>query len=73
VPAARVRHEGRSSYSSMERADFLLARAVFLGKYQGFAAGIQARIGAILGPLFGFRFGELRFTMSGQKIDGTQE
>jgi hypothetical protein len=73
VPAARVRHQGRAEYSSMERADFLLARAVFLGKYQGFAAGIQARIAAVLGPLFGFRFGELRHTLSGQKIDGTQE
>jgi N-acetylglucosaminyl-diphospho-decaprenol L-rhamnosyltransferase len=73
VPAARVRHEGGRDYSSLERADFLLARAVFLGKYQGFGAGIQARLAAVFGPLFGFRLGELRYTLGGQKIDGTQE
>ena len=73
VPSARVVHRGRDAYSSRERADFLLARAVFLGKYQGMGAGIQARISAVLGPLFGFRFGELRYTIAGQKIDGTQE
>jgi len=73
VPGARVRHLGRDSYSSQERADFLLSRAVFLGKYQGVGAGIQARLAAIFGPLFGFRFGELRHTIAGQKIDGTQE
>src|SRR5262249_23224323 len=35
IPAARVEHRGRSEYSSLERADFLLGRAVFLGKYYG--------------------------------------
>ena len=73
MPKARVYHKGRTNYSSLERADFLLSRAVFLGKYQGFGAGIQARIGAVLGPLFGFRLGELRYTLGGQKINGTQE
>jgi GT2 family glycosyltransferase len=73
VPSARVHHRGRSSYSSIERADFLLGRAVFLGKYQGFGPGMQARIAAVLGPLLKFRLGEVRYTLSGQKIDGTQE
>jgi GT2 family glycosyltransferase len=73
VSAARVRHEGRGAYSTMERADFLLARAVFLGKYQGFGAGLQARLASVFGPLFGFRLGELKYTISGQKIDGTQQ
>ena len=68
-----MRHEGRSTYSSLESADFLSSRAVFLGKYQGFGAGIQARIGAALGSLAGFRLGELKYTIAGQKIDGTQE
>jgi hypothetical protein len=36
-------------------------------------AGIQARISAVLGPLFGFRLGEFWHTVAGQKIDGTQE
>ena len=73
VPGARVRHQGRASYSTVERADFLLSRAVFIGKYQGLAAGLQARMGSVFGPLFGLRLGELKYTISGQKIDGTQE
>jgi hypothetical protein len=72
VPAARVRHYGRENDSSMLRADFLLGRAAYLGKHQGFAAGLQARVGSILGPLAAFRFGELGYTFSGQKIDGNQ-
>jgi GT2 family glycosyltransferase len=72
IPAARVRHAGRTAYSSLERADFLLGRAAFLGKYQGAGAGVQARLASIFGPLLGFRFGELSKTLAGQKIDGTQ-
>ena len=72
VPAARVRHEGRAAYSAIERADFLQSRAVFLGKYEGFGAGLKARMASVFGPLFGFRLGELKYTISGQKIDGTQ-
>jgi GT2 family glycosyltransferase len=72
VPTARVRHDGGGAYSSLERADFLLSRAVFLGKYQGFSPGLQARLAAVFGPLLGFRFGELKHTIAGQKIDGTQ-
>jgi GT2 family glycosyltransferase len=72
VPHARVRHFGRDSYPSVERADFLLGRSVFLGKYLGFGAGLQARLGAVFGPLLGFRIGELKYTLPGQKIDGNQ-
>ena len=72
VPAARVRHDGRTAYSSMESADFLLGRAVFLGKYRGFGAGLRARLATVFGPLLSFRWGELRYTLAGQKIDGTQ-
>jgi GT2 family glycosyltransferase len=71
-PAARVRHHGRTAYPAIERADFLLGRAVFMGKYLGFAAGLRARLAAVFSPLLSFRFGELRYTLSGQKIDGTQ-
>jgi hypothetical protein len=73
VPDVKVRHYGSEGYTDSERADFLLARAAFLGKYQGFGAGLQARLAAIFGPLFGLRFGELGRTISGQKIDGTQQ
>jgi hypothetical protein len=71
-PGARVRHHGSAAYSALERADFLLGRAVFMGKYLGFAAGLRARLAAMAGPLLSFRFGELRYTVAGQKIDGTQ-
>jgi GT2 family glycosyltransferase len=71
-PAARVRHHGSGAYTALERADFLLGRAVFMGKYLGFGAGLRARLGAVFGPLLSFRFGELRYTLAGQKIDGTQ-
>lgn len=72
LPDVHVRHYGSEGYSPAERADFLLARAEFLGKYHGFFAGFQARLAAIFGPLFGFRFGEFSRTISGQKIDGSQ-
>ena len=71
-PTARVRHQARTAYTAMERADFLLGRAVFLGKYRGFGAGLRARLAAVIGPLVSFRWGELRYTLPGQKIDGTQ-
>ncbi len=73
IPAAHVRHEGRTRYSAQEDADFLNCRAVFLGKYQGFGAGLQARVASVLGPLAALRLGEVKYTISGQKIDGTQE
>ena len=67
-----MRHHGSTGYSALERADFLLGRAVFMGKYLGFGAGLRARLAAVFGPLVSFRWGELRYTLSGQKIDGTQ-
>ncbi len=73
ISSTHVEHAGRADYSAVERADFLNCRAVFLGKYHGFGAGLQARLAAVLGPLAGFRLGELKYTLGGQKIDGTQE
>jgi len=72
VPAARVRHAGSPGYSSAEHADFLMGRAVFIGKYRGIAAGLQSRIASVLSPLFSFRLGVFRYTVAGQRIDGTQ-
>ncbi len=72
VPSARARHEGTAEYSAAEHADFLLSRAVFLEKYRGFGAGLQARLSAIFGTLFSFKLGQFSRTVSGQKIDGTQ-
>jgi GT2 family glycosyltransferase len=72
VPTARARHQGSQGYSAAERADFLMGRAVFLGKYRGFNAGMRARIGSMLGPLVSFNWGVAKYTIGGQKIDGTQ-
>ncbi len=72
IPDARVRHYGDRGYSALEQADFLLARSVYLSKYKGFGAGLGARVAAIFGPLASFHLGEFKYTISGQKIDGTQ-
>lgn len=72
LPDVKVRHLGAQGYTSEERADFLLSRAAYLGKYDGFGAGLMARLGAVFGPLLHFRFGEFKNTVAGQKIDGTQ-
>ena len=72
LPTVRVVHHGSEGYSTAERADFLLSRAAFSAKYFGFGAGLKARLAAVFGPLFSFRFGELSRTLPGQKIDGTQ-
>ncbi len=72
IPSQRVRHRGREGSSGLLQADFQNSRAVFLGKDQGFGAGLQARIAAVFGALLGLRFGELKYLLSGQKIDGTQ-
>lgn len=72
VPTVRVLHHGAGEYTAQERADALLAHAAFIAKYQGFFPGLVARLASVFGPLLGFRFGELRFTLSGQKIDGSQ-
>ena len=73
VPGARARHLGGGEYDVLRRADFLLGRAAFIGKYEGFGAGVKAMLASVLGPLVSFRWGEMRYTISGQKIDGTQE
>ena len=72
VPLARVRHLDSQDYSPLRQADFLLGRAVYLGKHQGFGSGLAARLSSILSPLIAFRWGELRHTLAGQKLDGTQ-
>ena len=72
LPALHVRHQGRTETSGLLQADFQNSRAVFVSKYQGFAAGLKVRIGAVFSALFGLRLGELKYLLAGQKIDGTQ-
>ena len=73
IPEARVRHYGGRPPEALIRADFLLGRAVFASRYLGFLAGLRARLAAIFGPLARLQLAEVRHTVSGQKIDGTQE
>jgi GT2 family glycosyltransferase len=73
VPAARVVHHGREETSSLRQADYWIGRSVWIGKYQGFMAGMMARLGSILSSVLTFRLGEFRYLGPGQKIDGTQE
>ena len=51
-------------------ADRQLGTAAYLGKYYGFPARLKYLIGAILRALAGFKLRQLRFLVSGQKIDG---
>jgi len=72
VSEARVRHHGGRQPEALVRADFLLGRAVFASKYLGLLAGLRERLKAVFEPLARFRLAEIRFTLAGQKIDGTQ-
>jgi glycosyltransferase involved in cell wall biosynthesis len=54
------------------QADRQLGAAAFIGKYDGFFAGILFRIGAILKALGRFDFRQLGPLISGQKLDGSQ-
>ena len=73
VPEAHARHQGGGEYDVQRRADLLQGRAAFISKYQGFGAGLKAMLASILGSLVSLRWGEMRYIISGQKIDGTQE
>ncbi len=72
IPEARVRHHGGRPADALVRADFRLGCAVFAGKYLGFLAGLRARLGSVFGPLLRLQLAEVRHTLAGQKIDGTQ-
>ena len=57
---------------SLAAADKTLGAAAFLGKYQGFSAGLSFRLGAIFKALGRFDFKRLSMLVSGQKLDGSQ-
>jgi GT2 family glycosyltransferase len=71
VPGATAIHRPEEHDARPEfTADRQLGTAAYLGKYYGFGAKLKYRIGGILGALFTFRLGQLRYLVSGQKIDG---
>jgi GT2 family glycosyltransferase len=53
-------------------ADRVLGAAAFVGKYDGFFAGLMYRIGAIFRALGRFDFRQVGPLVSGQKLDGSQ-
>jgi GT2 family glycosyltransferase len=57
---------------SLAAADKTLGAAAFLGKYQGFSAGLSFRLAAIFKALGRFDFRRLSMLVSGQKLDGSQ-
>ena len=73
VPAARARHEGRAAESPLRQADQKQGTAAWIGKYGGFWSGLRAQIGAVFGALGSLEFGIVKYLLSGQKIDGSQQ
>ena len=65
-----MHHGGEES--SLKQADMRIGIAGWLAKFYGVFPGIKSRVGAALGALAGFRLGEFKYIISGQKIDGTQ-
>ena len=74
VPAARVRHEGRSSYSAHGAGRFPVEPRGLPRQIPGVRRR-DCRRGSppSWARWSAFRLGELKYTISGQKIDGTQE
>jgi hypothetical protein len=74
-PAIRATwHDAPDPYAgdSLVDADCILGAAAFLGKYDGFMAGLGFRMGAIFRALGRFDFRMLGALVSGQKLDGSQ-
>lgn len=74
-PAIRaVWHEApdASADDPLFAADRQLGAAAFIGKYQGFVAGLMFRIGATLRALGRLDLRQAGALISGQKLDGTQ-
>jgi GT2 family glycosyltransferase len=74
-PAIRVTYHSDPdplAADSLYAADRELGAAAFLGKYDGFVAGLTFRIGAIFSALARFDFRRLSALVSGQKLDGSQ-
>jgi GT2 family glycosyltransferase len=72
VPAARARHVGRESESTLRQADRRQGTAAWTRKYGGFFSGLWAQLGAIFGALGSFQFGLLKYLLASQKVDGSQ-
>ena len=70
---ARARHEGRAGESMLRQADRKQGTAAWIGKYSGLASGLRAQIAAIFGALGSLQLSLLRYLLSNQKVDGSQQ
>ena len=73
VPQARACHTGRTSESTLRKADQKLGSIAWIGKYGGFWSGLRAQLGAIFGALGSLQLGVLKYLLAGQKVDGSQQ
>ena len=73
APQARARHEGRAEESTLRQADRRHGTAAWIGKYGGVASGLRAQIGGIFGALGSLQLGLLKYLLSSQKVDGSQQ
>jgi glycosyltransferase involved in cell wall biosynthesis len=72
IRAVFLREPDPLAGESIVKADCILGAAHFLGKHNGFMAGLGFRIAAILRALFRSDLGQLSSLVSGQKLDGNQ-
>jgi GT2 family glycosyltransferase len=73
APEARAHHQGRAEESTLRQADRQQGTAAWIGKYVGFASGLWAQIGAVFGALGSLQLGMLKYLLSSQKVDGSQQ
>ncbi len=73
VSDTRARHEGRAADSTLRQADRKHGTAAWIGKYRGFVSGLQAQIGGVFGALGSLQLGMLKYLLSSQKVDGSQQ
>jgi GT2 family glycosyltransferase len=71
LPHLRTVHHGGPD-SDLKEGDVKVGIAGWMGKFYGVAAGVKARAGAALGALVRLQLSQVRYIVSGQKIDGTQ-
>ncbi len=72
VQSVRAVHESAAENSTLLTADRTIGTSVYLGKYQGAAAGWKHRFSSVLSALVTFRLPLLKHLVSNQKLDGTQ-
>ena len=73
VPQARARHDGHTAESALRAADRKQGRVAWIGKYGGIFSGLGAQIAEIFRTLGSLQLGVLKYLLSSQKVDGSQQ